>query len=280
MIKIFYKEYNCDIAQRFIDNIQFVTNAWLLHHGFSISIKDCIPSKEAEIKRVIAKCVLEAKRIEETTVNLFTREVKVNASLSKARDHGMKIAKDALDNTNNFVQTVVSGSKGDFFNIAQIIGVIGQQNKSGQRIKPSLNNNTRTLVHYPFKINDKKIEYESQGFICSSFAKGLNPREFWFHAESGRVGIIDTAMGTATSGYIQRKLVKISEDITIGQDSMVRNASGSIIQFQYGDNNLDPVNTVKIKNTMQTCNISRLVDKLNLIHKIDLKKKIEKKNKV
>ena len=59
-------------AQRFIDNIQFIANAWLLHHGFSISIKDCIPNKEAEIKNVITKCILEAKGLEETTTNKFT----------------------------------------------------------------------------------------------------------------------------------------------------------------------------------------------------------------
>lgn len=277
LIKILFKEYNCDIAQRFINNIQFVANKWLLHHGFSISIKDCIPNKEAEIKNVIAKCVVEAKGIEETTSNEFTREIKVNAALSKARDNGMKIAKDALEKDNNFIQTVTSGSKGDFFNIAQIIGVIGQQNKAGGRIKPSLNNNTRTLVHYPNTIENKRIEYESRGFICSSFAKGLNPREFWFHAITGRTGIIDTAMGTATSGYIQRKLVKVSEDITIHEDSTVRNANGSIIQFQYGNNNYDPVHTVKIKNTMQCCDIQRLTNRLNLKHKIDLTKKNPKK---
>jgi len=267
LIKIFYKEYGSECAQRFIDNIQFIANAWLLYRGFSISIKDCIPNKEAEIKNVITKCILEAKGLEETTTNAFTREMKVNAALSKARDHGMKIAKDALDSNNNFIQTVTSGSKGDFFNIAQIIGVIGQQNKSGGRIKPSLNNDTRTLVHYPFKIKNKKIEYESRGFICSSFAKGLNPREFWMHAESGRVGIIDTAMGTATSGYIQRRMIKFGENVTIWQDSTVRNVNGSIIQFQYGNNNYDPTNTIKIKKTMQSCNISRLVDRLNLKYK-------------
>ena len=117
---------------QFIDNIQFIANAWLLRHGFSISIEDCIPNKEAEIKNVIEKCVLEAKGIEETTTNAFAREVKVNAALSKARDHGMKIARDALNSNNNFIQTVTSGSKGDFFNISQIIGVIGQQNKAGR----------------------------------------------------------------------------------------------------------------------------------------------------
>jgi DNA-directed RNA polymerase beta' subunit len=266
LLKIFYKEYGPNKAQQFIDNIQFIANAWMLRHGFSIGIKDCIPSKETEIKRVVAKCILEAKGVEETTSNPRAREIKVNAALSKARDHGMKIAKDAVSDTNMFIETVTSGSKGDFFNIAQIIGLIGQQNKAGKRLAPTLNNNTRTMVHYPFDIPTKKIEYESRGFISSSFAKGLNPREFWAHAVSGRVGIIDTAMGTATSGYIQRRMVKLSEDVTIHQDSTVRNSNGSIIQFQYGDDNLDPVHSVMIPGTrtMQACNISRLAQRLNL----------------
>ena len=87
------------------------------------------------------------------------------------------------------------------------------------------------------------------------------------HAESGRVGIIDTAMGTATSGYIQRRMIKFGENTTIWQDSTVRNVNGAIIQFQYGNNNYDPINTVKVNKKMQACNISRLVDRLNLKYK-------------
>ena len=81
---------------RFINNIQFITNEWLLYNGFSLSIKDCIATKESEIRKVVSRCFLEAKGIDKTTHNEKIKEIKITASLSKARDHGMKIAKDAL----------------------------------------------------------------------------------------------------------------------------------------------------------------------------------------
>jgi DNA-directed RNA polymerase beta' subunit len=68
---------------------------------------------------------------------------------------------------------------------------LGQQNLLGQRVPPVLNHNTRTLPHYPSGSLPLEIEYESRGFIASSFIKGLNPKEFYFHAMSGREGICD-----------------------------------------------------------------------------------------
>ena len=65
---------------------------------------------------------------EKTTSNPLIKEAKINEALSKARDIGMKLAKDALADDNNFISTVTSGSKGDYFNIAQIAGLLGQQN--------------------------------------------------------------------------------------------------------------------------------------------------------
>jgi DNA-directed RNA polymerase II subunit RPB1 len=178
----------------------------------------------------------------------------------------MNIAQKALKKNNNFLRTVVSGAKGDYFNIAQITGLLGQQNLNGQRICPQLSNNTRTLPHYPIKVEDytDDMRYESRGFIKSSFTKGLSPREFYFHTMTGREGITDTAMKTATSGYIQRRMIKLAEDIQIKYDNTVRNSSGGIIQFIYGDNNMDPVHTVfnKSENGI-ACNVERLVQRLN-----------------
>ena len=176
----------------------------------------------------------------------------------------MRIAKEALADDNNFVATVTSGSKGDYFNIAQITGLLGQQNFTGQRIQPTLNNNRRTLPHYPFDIPDKETEYESKGFIKNSFIHGLNPREFWFHAVPGREGVTDTAMKTAQSGYIQRRMVKMGEDIKVDNDTTVRNSRGFIYQFQYGDDGLDGSQTVVKQGEPTVCDVSRLVDKLNL----------------
>jgi DNA-directed RNA polymerase II subunit RPB1 len=185
----------------------------------------------------------------------------------------MKIAKDSMSSNNNLLSTVLSGSKGDFFNIAQLTGLLGQQNLLGKRVQPTLNNGKRTLPHYPFGKLDKEVEYESRGFVRHSFIEGLNPQEFFFHAMSGREGICDTAMGTAKSGYIQRRIIKVCEDIQVTYDGSVRDATDKIYQLSYGDNGMDPCQTVKVNGIQQSCDISRMVDRLNLQFEIDSENK-------
>lgn len=263
IIHTLYMDYGEDVCVQFINNVQFVSNGWLLHHGFSIDISDCVATKQQEIQNVTTRCFMEAKAYEEQTIDPFIKEVRVNAALSKARDHGMRIAKEALSPDNNFIQTVTSGSKGDYFNIAQITGLLGQQNFSGGRIQYSLNNETRSLPHYSFGELSKEDEYESHGFIKNSFIHGLNPKEFWFHAITGREGITDTAMKTAQSGYVQRRMVKVGEDIKVANDMTVRGGDNRIIQFQYGGDNLDPVNSVVKNGKRFVCNVDRIADMLN-----------------
>jgi DNA-directed RNA polymerase beta' subunit len=264
IIQLLYKEYGKDMTATFIDNVQFLTNKWLSMTGFSVGIKDCIATKTSEIEDAIEKCFMEAKGIEETTSHPGIREIRVNAALSKARDIGMRIAKNALSKNNAFLATVGGGSKGDFFNIAQITGVIGQQNLQGHRVPKHLNKGTRTLPHYPFKGMTKEMEYESRGFIRHSFIHGLNPQEFYFHAMSGREGITDTAMGTSKSGYMQRKIIKVMEDLQVKYDGTVRNPEGNIYQFAYGDDGLDPIECIFRKGEADICDVSRMVDKLNM----------------
>ena len=100
--------------------MQFLGNAWLLVHGFSVGLEDCmVTSKQSvlAIKDKLTECYTKAEGIEETTQNQGIREVRVTAALSQAKDIGMKIAKDAMKDDNNFLVTVVSGAKGDYFNI-------------------------------------------------------------------------------------------------------------------------------------------------------------------
>jgi DNA-directed RNA polymerase beta' subunit len=172
----------------------------LLITGFSVGLKDCMvqgEEKVQEINDVIEKCYIEAENIKSNTYNPNIREIRITGCLSKAKDIGLKIAKDALNDDNNFISTVKSGSKGDWFNIAQVTGLLAQQNISGQRVQPTLNDGKRTLPHYSFDKLDKRDEYESRGFIDSSFIKGLNPKQYYFHSMSGRESTCDTAMNTA-----------------------------------------------------------------------------------
>ena len=271
LIHIINKEYSPERACEFIDHIQFITNEWILIKGFSVGLGDCLiqdKEKKKEIENVISKCFMEAEGIKTTTNHPSIRELRILSSLNKAKDIGLRIAKETLKSDNNFLSTVYSGSKGDFFNIAQITGLLGQQNLKGQRINPMLNNNTRSLPHYSFDKLSIEDEYESRGFISSCFIDGLNPKEFYFHAMSGREGVCDTAMGTATSGYMQRRIIKLTEDIKIQYDGTVRDTTGKIYQMCYGDNGLDPSSTIKVDGKQQVCNITRLVDKLNMKHEI------------
>lgn len=267
-ITLFFHEYSRERCIQFINDIQFIANAFLLFHGFSIGLQDCIISDEAtdNISLSNNKLFADALLHEQSIQNPNIREAHVSRILGNARDRGMKIAKDELGTTNNFVSTVVSGSKGDYFNIAQIMSLLGQQNFQGRRIQPTLSNNRRTLPHYPMEWTDDtptSLRYQSQGFIENSFIKGLHPTEFWFHSITGREGITDTAMKTATSGYIQRRMIKVAEDVQVKYDGTVRNAANSIIQFHYGLNGLEPTKCLIKKNEMVVCDIERMAQRLN-----------------
>ena len=136
------------------------------------------------------------------------------------------------------VNMVKSGSKGSNINISQMISCLGQQNVDGKRIPYGFTD--RTLPHY-LKYDDSP---ESRGFVENSFIRGLTPQEFFFHAMGGREGLIDTAVKTSETGYIQRKLIKAMEDLKVSHDLSVKNAYGKIIQFLYGD---DGYNYTKIE---------------------------------
>lgn len=128
-----------------------------------------------------------------------------------------------------------SGSKGSKINVSQMVAVVGQQVISGKRVPDGFDD--RSLPHFPK--NSKTPS--SKGFVENSFYTGLTPTEFLFHAISGREGLVDTAVKTAETGYMSRRLMKSLEDLSCSYDYTVRNSSGGIVQFQYGGDNLDPV---------------------------------------
>lgn len=269
LIRVLCMEYGPDVTSTFIDNIQFLTNCWLTMNPFSVGIQDCLiddDTKHKEIKDTVFKYFLEANKVSTSTDHPQIRESRVNCSLNKAKDIGLKIAKNSLRPSNNFISTVTSGSKGDYFNIAQITGLLGQQNLEGKRPVPTIDNRKRTLIHYPRVIvNDPARKYRSRGFVASSFIEGMKPDEMFFHAMTGREGMTKTAMGTATSGYIQRSIVKLNEDLKVEYDGTVRDARKNIYQYAFGNHGFDPckVNINEKKDVVQPINVKRLANRLN-----------------
>ncbi|XP_014483548.1 PREDICTED: DNA-directed RNA polymerase II subunit RPB1 [Dinoponera quadriceps] len=245
LLHICMLELGHEVCGRFYGNIQTVINNWLLLEGHSIGIGDTIadPQTYLEIQKAIKKAkedVIEViqkahnMELEPTPGNTLrqTFENQVNRILNDARDKTGGSAKKSLTEYNNLKAMVVSGSKGSNINISQVIACVGQQNVEGKRIPFGFRK--RTLPHFI------KDDYgpESRGFVENSYLAGLTPSEFYFHAMGGREGLIDTAVKTAETGYIQRRLIKAMESVMVHYDGTVRNSVGQLIQLRYGEDGL------------------------------------------
>lgn len=250
LIKIIYKDYGEVIVADFIDNIQFVTNKYLIEKGFTINALDCLKNKNItlEIKELTQTAFTTATTLKDVTINPFIREQKILGALNRCADQSMRKSKDSLSLLNNFKVTEESGSKGSIFNICQITSLLGQQTIDGNRVYG--------LIH------PQDNEYKNRGFIERSFVEGLTPREFFHHAMAGRKGVIDTALLTSVSGYGQRQGVKLNEDIKIYPDYTVRDVNGRLYQYIFGNAGYDPSQTIVVDGDQTFCDIYRLVNRL------------------
>ncbi|XP_076336415.1 RNA polymerase II subunit RpII215 [Tachypleus tridentatus] len=246
LMHVVFNELGHEVAGQFYGHIQTVVNNWLLLEGHTIGIGDTIadPQTYIEIQNTIKKAkqdVIEViekahnDELEPTPGNTLrqTFENQVNRILNDARDKTGASAQKSLSEFNNFKAMVVSGAKGSKINISQVIACVGQQNVEGKRIPFGFRK--RTLPHFI------KDDYgpESRGFVENSYLAGLTPSEFFFHAMGGREGLIDTAVKTAETGYIQRRLIKAMESVMATYDGTVRNSTGQVIQLKYGEDGLD-----------------------------------------
>jgi len=139
---------------------------------------------------------------------------------------------------NNLAMMTISGAKGSRVNQAQITCLLGQQELEGRR--PPLMPSGRALPCFePFDPNPR-----AGAWVADRFLSGLRPPEYFFHTMAGREGLIDTAVKTSRSGYLQRCIIKHLETMCVHYDYTVRDLSdGSVIQFRYGEDGLDVTRT-------------------------------------
>lgn len=238
-------------AASFIDDLQNIVTEYMKTSAYSVGISDLIADEatNAKIANVIATKKKDVQSlIDQTHLGIFENktgrsdevefETQVNNVLGKALTEAGRIGLKSLSHDNRFVIMVNAGSKGSEINISQMISCLGQQQVDGKRIPYGFDD--RTLPHYT-KYDDSP---GARGFVEHSFISGLTPQELFFHAMGGRVGLIDTAVKTSQTGYIQRRLIKSLEDLKVEYDMTIRNNKRKIIQFSYGDDSFD---TVKVE---------------------------------
>jgi DNA-directed RNA polymerase III subunit RPC1 len=248
---IFYiilRDFGPDEAVLAMNRLAKISARYLTNQGFSIGISDVYPSQKLKDKKqaLVYKAYLECEQLiqtfkegnleKATGCNMEeTLENAISGILSRVRQQAGEYCIETLSKWNAPLIMAKSGSKGSNINVAQMVAVVGQQIIGGQRVPDGFQD--RSLPHFPKNARQPP----SKGFVQNSFFSGLTPTEFLFHAISGREGLVDTAVKTAETGYMSRRLMKSLEDLSTQYDDTVRNSSGIIVQFQFGADKLDPV---------------------------------------
>jgi DNA-directed RNA polymerase II subunit RPB1 len=257
LLHVVYTDFGPERCGQLINDIQSIVTQYNLYTGFSVGTSDLIanqPTREFVAEQLKKGRDRVAEILSAVHSGQFVNlqglsdgeqlEDDISSALKEvAASINTKVI-GSLDKANRIVQMVDSGSKGGEQNITQMVALLGQQLIEGKRVQYTLQD--RTLPH--FARYDDGVE--SRGFVQHSFVDGLMPAEFFYHAQAGREGLIDTAVKTSDTGYIQRRLMKSMEDQHVEHDGTVRNVTGSIIQFAYGE---DGVDTVAVES--QTCEL-------------------------
>ena len=241
IVDLIAREYGGVACLRFMGDAQRMTHAFLLQRGHHVGIDDVMLSSEgharvAERLKVATRLCEEIQRevIDAPAAMARTAESSILRLLSRTLQQTGGIVNEHMSERNAIRRMVTAGSKGSFINLSQICAALGQQSLEGKRIVAE--KGTRTLPCYAH--ND--LSLASRGMVINSFALGLSPPELFFHGIGGREGLVDTAVKTSKTGYVQRKLNKAMEDNSIHQDGTVRNSLGEVISFQWGSDGLHP----------------------------------------
>ncbi len=272
-----FNDFGPDRAAAFIDDLQAIVTEYMKTSSYSVGISDLLADKNTmtQITSTIATQKMEAKKLMDSVhLGIFKNETansnaaefenQITNIMKKADNDAGKIGSKSLSKNNRFLMIVNSGSKGNMINISQMISCLGQQAVEGKRIPYGLD--SRTLPHY-FKYDDSP---GARGYIENSYISGLTAPELFFHAMGGRIGLIDTAVKTSSTGYIQRRLIKGLEDLKVEYDMTVRNSNGKIVQFAYGDDGFDstkvenqqiPLAGMSVEDVYMMYDIARITDK-------------------
>jgi DNA-directed RNA polymerase subunit A' len=241
------KDYGPDAVKSMLDSLLKIFKEYLTRRGFSYGYDELeIPdSVKRQLKEVVKEAhdnvikwinmyregklpVVKGVKLEDMLENYIMNE------LSKSRDRAAKIVEKVIKEDNAGLIMARSGARGSSLNLGQMMAMLGQQSIRGKRITRGYSQ--RAISHY--KRGD--ISPEATGFVSNSFRDGLTPLEFFFHAMAGREGLVDTAVRTQQSGYLQRRLINAMEHLKVEYDMTVRDPEGGIVQFVYGEDGIDP----------------------------------------
>jgi DNA-directed RNA polymerase I subunit RPA1 len=193
-----------------------------------------------ELEARVAQFVTKNKRDAKVQVDGKMQSI-INHSASDVIKACLPAGLEAPFLKNHFSLMVMTGAKGSSVNQSQISCFLGQQALEGQRV-PLMVSGKSLPSFRPYEATAR-----AGGFVQDRFLTGVKPQEYYFHCMAGREGLVDTAVKTSRSGYLQRCLVKHLEELKIQYDLTVRDSGNNVVQFLYGEDGLDPISASLLK---------------------------------
>ena len=276
------KEYGPGRAKEFLDRSTDLAICGIMKTGITTSLNDEeIPEEaQARINEHLDKKMEEVDMLVQSYEEGYlqalpgrsleeTLEMKIMQVLGEARDMSGSIAENYLTMgkqypedpyehvmavENHSVVMARTGARASMLNLTQITACVGQQAVRGGRIERGYLN--RTLPHF----KKGELGAKAKGFVHSSYKSGLDPIEFFFHAMGGREGLVDTAIRTAQSGYMQRRLVNALQDLQVKSSGLVTDNQGNVIQTMFGEDGVDPAKS----DFGKPADLNKLIDEIKL----------------
>ncbi len=276
------KEYGPGRAKEFLDRSTDLAICGIMKTGITTSLNDEEIPQEAQdrinehLNKKMDEVDMLVQSYEEGYLQALpgrsleeTLEMKIMQVLGEARDMSGSIAEnyltmgkqfpeDPYDHVmaveNHSVVMARTGARASMLNLTQITACVGQQAVRGGRIERGYLN--RTLPHF----KKGELGAKAKGFVHSSYKSGLDPIEFFFHAMGGREGLVDTAIRTAQSGYMQRRLVNALQDLQVKPSGLVTDNQGNVIQTMFGEDGVDPAKS----DFGKPADLNKLIDEIKL----------------
>ena len=274
IISSLHKEYGSKVATNFISAANFLFNWYVFRIGFTLSFKDItlrehtenFKQKREEIINSTNKILLDFNKNKPFTLTeIEERNREITKTFDNAKNRIYKVASDMLDYSNSIFVMVDSGAKGSKAKALEIVGSKAVISVQGSLPEKTMTGKKRWLT--TFSINDNRLQ--SRGFAINSYYEGLDVDAYFAECQSGREGLIDTAVKTAKVGYMQRKMVKAQEDLIINYDGSIRNQKDVIFQFSYGPN--FKTNEMVLDNSDDNFSIFSFINIKNMIGKLNYK---------
>ncbi|GLX71080.1 DNA-directed RNA polymerase subunit beta' [Paenibacillus glycanilyticus] len=205
-----FRIYHTTLTSIILDRIKQLGFTYSTRAGITVAVADVVvPEEKVEIlKESDAKVAVVMNQYRRGLITNEERYDRVIEIWSKSKDQITDILMKSMDRYNSIMLMVDSKARGNKSQIAQLGGMRGlMANPSGR------------IIELPIK---------------SNFREGLTVLEYFISTHGARKGLADTALRTADSGYLTRRLVDVAQDVIVREDDCGTDKGFAVSKIQDG----------------------------------------------